>query len=976
VPVHAASQRSAAARAPVLKSPGFTGRDRELAALALALADKPAVVIVEGEAGIGKSRLIGEYLATPQGTRQNAVLATCPPFRQPHTLGPLADALRQHAAAGVQKLRPSALGGALRPLFPEWADDLPPALEPAEDATAARHRLFAALAELLDRMQAAVLVVEDAHWADEATLEFLLYLAARQPRQVSLVVTCRPEYLPAASLLPRLARLATGTSGLRLALDALDVDATAGLMSSMLAGEPVSADFVGLVHEHTGGLPLAVEESVRLMADRADLIRRGGQWVRRHLAKISVPPSIRDAVLERASRLTPDSRLLLRAAAVVAEPAPEHVLAAVADISAERTVAALSEALDSGLLTEGTRGLVSFRHAMAAQAVYEVIPGPDRRGAHRRAGKTLAAVSQSPAVVLARHFREGGDTDLWLKYAEEAAGLAVAAGDEATATVLLHDLVTGGELPPRTVARLAGKMVFLALPAARQLGGLADALRVALGSAGLSPADEAELRFQLGRLLATMNEVDASRTELERAVSGLPSDSLQAVRAMTLLGWPHGARCPADEHLSWLRRAAGVADSVPAKERLRLLVDRASALLLLGEADGWTEAARIPWDASVAGERLQVTRAHGNLGEIAMTWGRYGEARQRLEHAVRLAGSHQNARLRNAALAVLTHLDWLTGAWDGLAGRAGAMAGDVDFDPMTRREARLVTGLLAAASGDRERAVEVLGSVTDGVRGRGAVECLMEPAAALARLHLAAGDVNSALRVTAEPTDIVAGKGTWLWAADLAPARVAALAAAGQAAEATGLTDAFARGLRGRDAAAANAGLATCRAILAESDGAHARAADLFGRAAAAWQALPRPYSSLLARERQARCLLAAGQEDTGLALLAEATDGLWQLGATAEADEAARTLPERGVQGRRPVTGRPSYGNQLSPREAEVVRLLVAGKASRQIAAELFLSPKTVTRHLGSAMRKTGTTTPAALAARAVEAGIIPPHE
>ena len=195
------------------------GRDSQLAALAAALAITPAVVLVEGEAGTGKTRLVRESLSShSEGAR--VLLAACPPFRHPQTLGPVADAFRQ-AVGEVRGLSLSGLAGALRPLFPEWAGDLPPAPEPAEDTTAARYRLFAALAELIASLGTGVLVLEDAHWADEATLEFLLFPASRPaaaggriPHQpVSLVVTCRPEELPPGSLLLRLSRLATGSSG-------------------------------------------------------------------------------------------------------------------------------------------------------------------------------------------------------------------------------------------------------------------------------------------------------------------------------------------------------------------------------------------------------------------------------------------------------------------------------------------------------------------------------------------------------------------------------------------------------------------------------------------------------------------------------------------------------------------------------------------------------------------------------------------
>src|SRR5439155_10720775 len=119
----------------------LVGRDEELATLCRTLAGRPALVLVTGEAGIGKSRLVQEYLAAPAGRRQRTLVAACPPFREPATLGPLVDALRQ-TVDDVTRLRLTPLAGALRPLLPEWLDALPPDPEPLADATAARFRLF------------------------------------------------------------------------------------------------------------------------------------------------------------------------------------------------------------------------------------------------------------------------------------------------------------------------------------------------------------------------------------------------------------------------------------------------------------------------------------------------------------------------------------------------------------------------------------------------------------------------------------------------------------------------------------------------------------------------------------------------------------------------------------------------------------------------------------------------------------------
>ncbi|MEU9380557.1 hypothetical protein AB0D38_06015 [Streptomyces sp. NPDC048279] len=236
----------------------------------------------------------------------------------------MVDAVRD-GADNVAGLGLSGVGGALRPLFPEWADDLPPAPE----------------------------ALEDVHWADEATLEFLLFLVSRRPQPVSIVLTFRRDEVPSASLLLRLSsRLPSDAHLVRLTPRSLDVAQTASFVSSMLAGEHVSNEFAAFLNARTEGVPLAVEESVRLMHDRADLVRRDGSWARRRPERIEVPPTIRDAVLERVQRLGPDTRTVLYAAAVLSGPADCTTLLAVTGLPEERFAAQAAEALGSGLLRE------------------------------------------------------------------------------------------------------------------------------------------------------------------------------------------------------------------------------------------------------------------------------------------------------------------------------------------------------------------------------------------------------------------------------------------------------------------------------------------------------------------------------------------------------------------------------------------------------------------------------------------------
>jgi DNA-binding CsgD family transcriptional regulator/tetratricopeptide (TPR) repeat protein len=944
----------------------FVGRDQELGELARILGRPHTVMLIEGEAGIGKSRLLRECLA---GDARRVLLASCPPFRQPQTLAPLTHALRQ-AVDSVAELRPSMLAGALRPLFPEWAADLPPIPEPAEDSTAVRHRLFRALDELIERLGITKIAVEDAHWADEATLEFLLYLASDEARRPSLIVTYRPEDVPQRSLLPRISWLATGASGLRLGLGPLDLPQTAALASSLLGDRQIPDEFAAFVYERTEGVPLAVEELVRLLADRAGFGGRPDERFPRGVTEIAVPPTVRDAVLERAGRLSAAAQVMLAAAAAVAEEADEALLLAVSALPPDLGRAGLIEALRCGLLDESDRGLISFRHSLAAQAVYEATPGPERRVLHLRAGRYLEGRSPQPTLRLLRHFREAGHTVAWCRYAERAAGLAVESGDESAALQLLCDVISHVDQPECSpIVALLDRMNFATVADPASYQKVEHSLRALLDKGSGRPAEMAAVRMHLGRLLGLMEEYEGSRTELERAVPLLAADPARAARAMSMLGWPHDATSPALTHLRWLRRAARSAGSLQPAERRRVLFVVATALLTLGEEDGWVTAARVIDEAaSAADTELQVLSCQ-NIGDLAIMWGRYPQARRWLEQGLALAETHHYERYRGVILVNRAHLDWLTGDWAGLAARASRLCGDQSM--AGNLDASMIIGLLGTAmeSGARSES-RLRHNLTERLR-RGSPCYVMEPAGALARVLLASGRVQEALDVCDEPIAILQAKRTWLWAAEIVPARVEALAAAGRIDEAGELAESFARGLRGRDAPAPRAAAGLCRAIIAEARGEQARAAALFGRAAAAWRALPRPYDALLATERQARCVLRAGEPERGATLLRGVLGGFSHLGATVDAARAGHELREQPFTGRESRTGRRGYGSQLSPRELDVARLLLAGGTNREIGQQLFLSPKTVARHLDSAMRKFGVSSRTALAVRLMETGV-----
>ncbi|WP_117215906.1 ATP-binding protein, partial [Allorhizocola rhizosphaerae] len=719
--------------------------------------------------------------------------------------------------------RLSGLAGALRPLFPEWAADLPPAPEPLPDATAARHRLFRALVELIGGLDVTVLVLDDVHWADEATIEFLLFLLSRPQPPVSVVVTYRPEEVPDDGLLRRLsARLPT--FGLRLTLGPLPVDETAAFVSSMLAGEAVSPEFAAFLHRSTEGLPLALEESVRLMHDRADLVRRRGEWFRRRLADIDVPPTIRDAVLERVARLDPDTRTVLNAAAVLGDAASPATVAAVAELPAQRFDAGLATALTSGVLSEDTRGLLSFRHGLVCRAVYEQLPAPERRHRHLLAGRSLENTTPVPAIQLVRHFRESDQIADCCRHVEQAVALCRESGDENTVSYLLHRLLTSVDLPVDELVRFAGMLS--AVARTEQFADVIAVLEAALRRDTLTPGERAAVRFQLGRLLMVTSAFDAARRQMERAVPDLPEDSFQAIRGRHFLAVPLGDVRPAAEHLRWLRETR-LPESLVPTERLVVTADRILALVLLGqEPAAWTEAQQLPERTASPAEANTSAVARKNLAEAAMHWGRYDSARDLIAAAFRVLDGHELPRCHAMISVMQARLDWLTGSWDGLAQRLQELMDDEVLLPDGRGEAALIAGMLHAALGNREQAQRhLLNARRDGEQ-RNSTDRLVESAVALAGLHLADGEFEDALRLTDEPVDITIHKGIWMWGAQVVPTRVYALIGLGRLDEAAELAEAFERVLGDATAPAPWSALVWCRALLAEArDGEQARAA-------------------------------------------------------------------------------------------------------------------------------------------------------
>lgn len=368
------------------------------AALAEAAAGHGGVVFVGGEAGIGKTSLVEQFARRP-GAPARVLWGACDALFTPRPLGPLRD----------------------------MAAHLPADLAAQVSADGDRVALFSAVLAELGR-RTTLVVIEDAHWADEATLDLIKYLGRRLQRtRALLVVTYRDDELnPQHPLRLVLGDLATVAAARRLSLPPLSLDSVRALVGD----RPLDA---AALYQQTGGNPFLVTE---VIANEAG----------------ALPLTVRDAVLARAARLSPSAQAVLEAAAVIGARVEPWLLAAVTGAEA----GAVDQCLAAGLLLSAGDGL-AFRHELTRRAVLDAISPLHRTTLHRL---TLEALQIEPATRrdlarLVHHAVAAGDREAILAYAPAAARQAVAARSHRAAAGLFElALRYAADLPPAERAQL------------------------------------------------------------------------------------------------------------------------------------------------------------------------------------------------------------------------------------------------------------------------------------------------------------------------------------------------------------------------------------------------------------------------------------------------------------------------------------------------------------------------------------------
>lgn len=914
------------------------------------------MALVEGEAGVGKTRLVGEVLVLSALSRRRRLLGCCHSGRDSLPLAPLVEALRG-LDGEVPGLSLNPVVGALRPLLPELASLLPPLPEPVSDHRVERHRLFRALQEFLLALGPTALVIEDLHWADPDTVELLEFLVRDPVPGLALILTFRREDLkPRAPILALATRASDDVCRQTISLSPLDRREVRDLARSILAEGEVSKQLVEELHEWTAGIPFALEEVIQLLRDREQLVLREGRWDRHDFDSLGVPTALGDALRHRLALLSADAQLMAEAAAVLGAAVAEGLIGKVAGLSRSRAREGLSTALASGIVQEAEEGLFALRHALARQAVYEAIPTPKRRALHLRAARVLGARREPGSQAQAAdHFRKAGEVRLWLRYAEQAADEASSVGDDRRAAGLLAEALSTPKLSVSARARMAAKLGSAAL-FGRVPAPAIEILKEVVEEESLRPGIRGELRFCLARLLYQVGDSTGGYREMVHSAAELTRRPALAARATANLAaaWP--TEGGADEDRAWLDRALVMQrrqnDPVITTQ---VLASRAVVLLEAGDPAGWHAVEDIPWSSPLTEQALELVRACKYLAATATLLGHYTRAETFLERAHRLRKDLGTERFGVGLATVESELHWRTGRWGGLEARARQLVEASSEAPIMSARSELVLGWLLLSRGELGEAEHILADALNASRNARPGSSLMAATAGLIRIHLAREDVRAAHSVALLGLETIRTNGIWALSHAVAPVIVEALLACRAYAEARNVATEFTRGLRGRDAPAGRAALAFSRGLLADADGRSEAGVRWYAQADRAWSRLPCPYEAARARERRGVSLLAE-EDSAGGGCLFDALDEFEGLGATWDSARTRALLRAHSVPLPYPWRGgRRSYRWELSPREREVARLAARGCTSPEIAQALVVSPRTVESHVASAMRKLG---------------------
>jgi DNA-binding CsgD family transcriptional regulator/tetratricopeptide (TPR) repeat protein len=962
-------------------SGAFVGRVAELERLESALTALQergaATVLVGGDAGMGKSRLLEEFCARARNRGALVAVGTCTPSEGgglPYgpIVGVLRDVARQLPPADVARV----LGFAQRSLgLANDLDDVPP------ENGLVKTKLFEALLQsigALTQHSPVVLVFEDLQWADSASVEVIDFLTRNLGAYPALLVASYRSDEVDGGGAPRrlLGELGRHSRVSQLELSGLDRADLAAMLAEIVGGPP-DWTLVDAVLARSGGNPFFAEELAAARHAKA------------------LPVALRNVAMMRIERLSAQARHVAAVAATAGNSIHHRLLSAAARLDADELDAAVSDAVEHKVLVaDPAENSFRFRHALLREAVYEALLPGERTRLHRAVAQALtdhpelgATGPGHAAMELADHWWEAGD-------GPEALRASVAAADAAAAIIAMPQalayferaLAVGDRIPTDSPAWLGIDRIDLLMKTAeaayvggeirrsvdvaqdavnavdadtdprqaaacntllfRNAWGVGDS-RVAFDAleraAALVPADvpSAELAGVLAeqarRLMFAAHYDQAEAKAREAIATARAVDARVAEGSATnTLGVCIAERGDTEQGVALLRRSLAIATELANPAQL----DRAYANLiyLLTQAAMLEEAAQLVFDTDGGSDRMvgvRLSSAGQDSAEALIRLGRLDEAEDLLQqipergsgscafgpYGIRAMLAVRRGRL-DQATTLLAMADVASGGLDSIQANA--------WFHILRAELHLERGEPQAAIDEVER------SLTDGI---GTDDVLYTLEMHGLELRGIADDLDNA-RALQRRVDLDKVERQAIGVLDEVDALVATRAARGHAM--------FPRIV---------ALVALCRAEASRVTGPDP---DLWQATAAAWDAAHEPLAVAYCRWREAEYLLGA-RLDRRRAV--ESTQLAWQIASNAGAPllrARVERLAERAritLVAAEPAIASPAHSAAedlgLTPREVEVLAQLAKGRTDRQIAEELFISKKTASVHVSNLLRK-----------------------
>jgi DNA-binding CsgD family transcriptional regulator len=932
-----------------VSSQGLVGRDAEVAVAAAELRHlregRSSVLVIEGEAGIGKTRLVQSIVEEARAQHTVAFVGQAHPFDRTRPFGAMAAALDLHRRSGDPRRAAigALLGGKGAGAAAGFAGD-------------SHYRILEEIVDLVESSCAqgpVLLVVEDIHWADQATLSAVLSVARQLTLQpLVVVVTARPS--PRSADVARLLDDLAAEGARVLDLLPLTPDEVSLLARQVLDGIP--GPELSAVLAKAGGNPLWVVAMLRSLADEG-LLRGTGDGI--EVTTSELPASLGDLVVRRLQHLPTETLDLLQITAVLGDAVSVRDVAAVAHRTAVEVVGQLGHAFDSQLLDKADERVV-FRHELVHDAIYQRIPTSVRRVLHREAAVALMAAGANRLEVADHLVRgaERGDEQAvaWLR---EAAGEASAQAPPVAAELMrrAEALLPMGH---RDADLVATEVVQALLRAGQVVE--ASSRAEAILARRHAPEVDIPLRLTLLGALALQNRADelialaqASLDSIELGPSGQVMMLAQQSWALTYSGDPRSGESAAARALGMAEESNDAAMTVWALTALLVAVGRQGRF---GEALVHARRAAV-LAAESHDTRSLPLQPKFFLGLALFDCDLVAEARAAFREA--LDDNVGSAWWLSETLMADAQASFVIGDWaDAVPGlAAGGQAAHEKGNPLLVNQSLAYRTIIATAVGDHLAAKEFAAPLVPMLERDPLPYNAGILATAVAGLRVAEDDHQGAYDMLLHCWRFDIERESRFYHRCLAPDLVRLALALGHEDVAADVADVVTAG------ASLAPDVPTVRSLALRCQGLVDGDVEQLVEAVALARRAPHLVEHAGSCEDAAKLLADNGRREESAALLKEALQRYEQAGADAWAGRVRAQLRALGIHpGHRGSRHRPTSGwESLTSTEKAVSRLVAEGLTNGAVARQLYISPHTVNTHLRHVFAKLGVPNRVALA-------------